>query len=377
MIVSLALVAALSLSDRIDFPRVAWRCASAFGAPTVAEGAVYSGGHRLFRLDPASGEVLAEVGRAEEGETESIVFGGAPAVGDGRVIARRTDGGVAAYDLELSKKLWSRAGAGKGYAFPGQLAGEAYFFADGWSVVALDVRDGAERWRRALPGEVNMTPAVSEGVVLVGTNRGVFQALDRDSGEPVWTVEELGEFGWTHPVARDGVVYVGDRGRRDGPGEVGFNQSTIGRTGSRSGALHAFDVRTGDHRWGRTFGATGLSRPFVAENGVFAGFGRYVARFDLESGEIDEETPVFTGANAFGSPTVVGGRLYFGNLDGHLYVHDLTDGALDWAFAVPEAQVADFVHTGDRVFVSTTKGLFALAPGERGKGGRTLVWQGE
>jgi outer membrane protein assembly factor BamB len=377
MLATLTLTVALLAQDKIDFPEVVWHVSGAHGAPTVTKEAVYSGGYGLFRIHPKTGEILAAVDRVEPGEAEGPGFAGAPTVAEDRVIARKVGGSVLAYDLELAGLLWSWEGDGKGYAHPGVLVDDTYYCTDGWQVIALDVADGSERWKRALAGSVNMRPAVADGHVFVGTDKGVFQALDALTGEPVWTLEGFGSFGWTNPVVRDGVVYVGDRGLDKGTERAPFNSSTIGLTGSRSGALHAFDALTGEQRWGRTFGATGLSAPFVAKDVVFAGFGKYVARFDKKTGEIDRNTMVRTGTNAFGSPTVVGKRLYFGNLDGHLYAHRLKGGALEWAFAVPGGQVHDFVHTGSRIFVSSTKGLFALGPGKKGKGGSTLVWQEE
>ncbi len=74
----------------------------------------------------------------------------------------------------------------------------------------------------------------------------------------------------------------------------------------------------------------------------------------------------------------MGESLYFGNLDGHLYAHDLKTGDLKWSFHVPGAQVHDFVYTEDRIFVSTTQGLFALG-NDPGKGpaprGFVLEWK--
>jgi outer membrane protein assembly factor BamB len=376
MLAALILVAVSVPQDRIDFPKVSWHLPVALGVPTVADGTVYAGGYGLFRIDGASGEILAEVGRVEPGDGVNLVYTGAPTVTKDRVVARKVDGGAVAFDLQLAETLWTWDGEGEGWAHAGVLVEGTYFFSNGWYVVALDIADGSERWKRALSGNVAMTPAVSDGLVFVGTEGGAFQALDAQTGEPVWTVEGFGSFGWTNPVARDGVVYVGDRGLDKGTKKAPFNSSTIGLTSSRSGALHAFDAKTGEQQWGRVFGATGLSDPFVTKKAVFAGFGKYVAQFDKKTGEIDANSMVRTGANAFGSPTVFGKRLYFGNLDGHLYAHRLKGGALEWAFAVPGAQVNDFVHTGSRIFVSTTKGLFALGPGKKGKGGSTLVWQG-
>lgn len=385
MLATLTVAATLLAQDKIDFPEVAWHVSLARGAPTVSDDSVYSGGYGLFRIDRASGEILAEVDRVEpagvpgeaDGQGVQLVYAEAPTVSTERVVARKLDGSVVAFDRELTRQLWSWTGQGGSWPRPGVLVGDTYFLADGWNVVALKAVDGSLLWKRALAGTVDMTPAVANGLVFAGTSTGVFQALDAATGEPAWTAEGFGPFAASNPIVRNGVVYVGDRGLDRGTERAPFNSSTIDLDSSRSGALLAFDAETGEQRWGRTFGATGLSDPFVSKKAVFAGFGKVVAQFDRETGEIDKGSMVHTGRNPFGSPTVIGERLYFGNLDGHLYVHRLEGGALEWAFAVPNAQVHDFAHTGSRIFVSTTKGLFALVPGKKGKGGSTLVWQGE
>ena len=348
--------------DKIDFPEVDWHLKEAFGAPTVTKDAVYSGGFGLFRIDPKTGEVLSSTGVIEMGEKVPSAFAGSPAVDDKRVIATRTNGGVSAFDLDLGKEQWSWESKTKDYAMPGVQVDDTYYFARGSKVYALDVESGEERWSRGLSGGVTMTPAVADGLVYVGTSRGMFQALNAETGEPEWTVEDgNGAFGWSNPLADGGAVYCADRGIK----------------GERKGALHAFDGKTGEVLWTSPFGATGFSKPFATKDEIFAGFGRYVARFDRKTGEIDQSTLVRTSPNAFGSPTVVGKRIYFGNLDGHLYAHRLKGGKLDWAFAVPDGQVLDFVHTGDNIYVSSTKGLFCLGAGKKGKGGSTLVWQGD
>ena len=234
----------------------------------------------------------------------------------------------------------------------------------GDELVAIRESDGTAAWRTQLDdqGSISMTPAVAAGKVFFGSSSGKFLALDLKTGGKAWTYEGQAQFGWTSPVAAFGKVFVGDRGIRNG----------------RRGAINAFDQASGKLVWSTVFGATGLSTPGVGEGFIVAGFGRTVGKFDASTGEISPTPRIRTGANAFGSPTVVGETLYFGNLDGHLYAHDLKSGDLNWAFTVPKAQVLDFVHTGDRIFVSTTKGLFALG-NDPGKGpapsGFVLEWK--
>ena len=100
----------------------------------------------------------------------------------------------------------------------------------------------------------------------------------------------------------------------------------------------------------------GPDRPYLV-----AGFGTQVGRFELGSGKRDERHTIETGPHPYGSPTVVGRSLVFGDLDGTLYVHDLDSGKLRWAFRLPDpATVHDFVHTGSRIYLSTSIGLFCI-----------------
>lgn len=272
------------------------------------------------------------------------------------MIARRTeDGAAVAFDRGLASEAWRFVPEGRALeCWPGCLVkGELFVFAHGSEVFALRVADGALAWRFATgeAGVVNMVPAAEGGAVFFGAEHGSFFALEAGTGRELWRAETGGWLGWTHPVVVDGLVVCADRG--SARGEAGNLE--------RRGQLWALSTRDGRERWHADFGATGFSTPGVGEGFVVGGYGTVVARFDLRTGRPDERTVVRTGRNPFGSPTVVGESLVFGNLDGRLYVHALDSGELRWSFRLPEeAQVHDFVHAGDRIFVSTTLGLFCL-----------------
>jgi outer membrane protein assembly factor BamB len=208
-----------------------------------------------------------------------------------------------------------------------------------------------------------MIPAVHGGRVYVGSEQGYLFALDLATGAEVWSRQSDGIFGHTQPVVVDGRVVLGDRGSLRPTGDLqDLDRAARERfeIERRGGAVLALDADDGTLLWKTVFGATGLSTPGVGPGFLVAGYGSVVARIDLETGAIDGERLVRTGRNAFGSPTVVGDELVFGNLDGHLYVHDLATGARRWAFRVPDGQVHEFVHTGERIYASTTHGLYAL-----------------
>lgn len=160
-----------------------------------------------------------------------------------------------------------------------------YLSLPGSSVVALDARDGRERWRyrhqartsRLCCGPANRGVAVARGRVYVGTVDGRLVALDAASGAVQWdvTVAEYqgaseavsqlraddplaagGATGQTGvgigaaPLVHDGTVYVGIAG-------VGYGLhpdqglAVVGVAGQygRPGLMAAFDAETGAPKW--------------------------------------------------------------------------------------------------------------------------------
>jgi outer membrane protein assembly factor BamB len=209
-----------------------------------------------------------------------------------------------------------------------------------------------------------MIPCAEGKRVFVGTQAGFLLALDLDSGAEIWRIANDGIFGFANPVAARGLVLVADRGNRGRAQRddqtSGVRGSTVDTSTPRGAFMHAYDAKTGAERWRMELRATGCSTPGIGRTFAVAGFRDVVARFDIMTGQFGLWKWVPTGRNAFGSPTMVGDELVYGNLDGHLYVYDCSAERMSWSFHVPGAQVAEFVHTGDRIYVSTTNGLYAL-----------------
>ncbi|MEM8885851.1 MAG: PQQ-binding-like beta-propeller repeat protein, partial [Planctomycetota bacterium] len=303
-------------------------------------------------------------------EAADVHFAQSPVLGDRVVIARRTDGLVLAYAPDLQREVWRHVcPADHDTRHTGALSEQTYVFAAGKIVRALDARSGKLLWEwSAGDAVIYANPAVADGRVFVGSWSGTFVALDLRSGREMWSHAQQFKYGHTSPVVVDGNVVMGDRG----------------------GHVRCFDPKNGRVRWEERFGATGLSTPGHAPGRLLLGFGRSAAQWDLKTGR-ELQPLIGTGSNAFGSPTMVGKNFYFGNLDGHLYAHDAKKGELLWQFRVPgfvEVQgrrgaqggrgakgrrrphaALDFVHTGTRIFASTSNGLYCLVqdPEKRGK----------
>jgi outer membrane protein assembly factor BamB len=350
------------LRDTIQCPRVLWHLPEQSGVPAVYRGMVYAPGRSLVLARLDDGQVLARVaagdrgkdGSGEEGSPgEQVLFQGTPVVAGDRVIAVKSTGAVDAWSLDLRDRKWSAAPAGSDSwgAFSPAAHGRVLVMANG-PVVALSIDDGRELWRFDPPeGRVELAPAIADRAVFFATRMGTLYALELDTGAVRWKQFSDSQFGWSDPLVVGGRLFICDRGAPN-----------------RRGALNAFDASSGKHVWTGEFGATGSSTPAVGHGYVYIGFGRYVGFYDRETGTIDRSRLFRTGINPFGSPTLVGESLIFGNLDGFLYVFDFSSGKLRWRFT-PRAsrsgdektQVHGFAYLRPGIIlVTSTEGLFAI-----------------
>ncbi len=104
------------------------------------------------------------------------------------------------------------------------------------TVRALDPRTGHTLWTTHLGGDIEMTPAVADGLLFVGVRArpGVFAALVAVTGAVKWRVSFTGGVRG-EPVAFRGVVYEGETG-----GDLPY---------CGHGGVHALDERTGRLLW--------------------------------------------------------------------------------------------------------------------------------
>lgn len=93
-----------------------------------------------------------------------------------------------------------------------------YIGSERGQVFALNKTDGRIAWQTKVAGEALSRPVVSDGLVLVHTSNGMFQALDENTGAIKWSlnldVPALSLRGESAPaVAFGGAIIGGDNGR--------------------------------------------------------------------------------------------------------------------------------------------------------------------
>jgi polyvinyl alcohol dehydrogenase (cytochrome) len=328
-----------------------------YGSPAIAGDRVFAGDQsgNLHALNRDTGEIEWT---KRAGEHASTIIFNSPVVADDLVIVGvgsienfttpedfTFKGSVSAYDQATGEERWrafttpddDTAGAGvavwstpaidaeRGLVFVG--TGQHYEPPAGPgsdSVIAIDLETGEIAWShqftegdvRSFSGTEGEGPDADVGAgpnlftvdghdrVGAGDKAGRYKALDRETGEEVWSIDlteggVLGGVEATGAVA-DGVVYVGSNiANEDGGAPSG------------KATLFALDAASGDIVWQQDLDGSIFGSPTVANGVVYQGAqvsGMFA--FDAKSG--DQLWTFQPGADVGGGPSVVNGVVYWG-----------------------------------------------------------------
>ena len=207
-----------------------------------------------------------------------------------------------AIDLTESERRWS-TGLGAPPTDGVGFAEDVAYVPAGEELVSVDAATGDVRWRAETDGRVTTTPAVADGVVVGGTN-GV-TAFETDDGRRRWHAD----FGPTRssPAVRDGLVVVG----------------------GDDGVVRAFSLAEGSERWRVETGGPVLSSPALTPDIAVVGSDDGVVRaLALDDGS--ERWRVETDGPLRSSPAVAADTVFVGSRDRHLYALSTEDGAERW-----------------------------------------------
>ncbi|MFB3922133.1 MAG: PQQ-binding-like beta-propeller repeat protein [Terriglobia bacterium] len=267
---------------------------------------------RIFLLLAAGWVAGASAGMAGQG---AVMFRGNPqhtGVYDGK-------GGFA-----IQKERWRYKTGNVNRSTPAVAAGVVYVGSHTGNLYAIDAKTGAANWVTQLSGEISSSPAVADGMVLVGNDAG-FYALDAKTGERRWTLKtgeivpftQRWDYFQSSPTYLDGVVYFG----------------------SGDGHIYAVEAKTGSVLWKFKTDGRVRTSPAVAAGVVYCGSmdGNLYA-LDAKTGQLKwkfktEGNSFFPLGEVQSTPAVADGLVFFGSRDGHLYAVDAATGQKKWAFS--------------------------------------------
>lgn len=301
--------------------------------PLVADGKVYTldAGGNVSAFSAASGAKLWSTSLTPKTEKRTEGFGGGLALDSGRLYATTGYGTVVGINPESGEVLWTQKVGEPVRSSPTAAGGQVYFMSADSVLHCLGGADGQELWTaRGLPEPAtllsNVSPAVSQGVVVAAFPAGDISAYQVADGKASWT-ESLSRTSETSAsgILADPARPVIDRG-------VVFAVSHGGR-------MIAVSESTGERLWTRN--VTGTQMPWVAGDAVYVvdvtGKLMGLSRAD---GKVRWLTQL-PGTSRWSGPVLAGGQLWLVSSEGSLVGVDARSG-----------QVSSTTSLGTQVFVA-------------------------
>src|SRR5260221_2190261 len=211
---------------------------------------------------------------------------------------------------------------------------------------------GTLRWRFQVPGSLVGVPAITNGVVYIGSTDDAFSALDASTGAVRWRFTApfptAGEFP-AAPTVEQGVVYA-----------VFVHN---GAFASPTSSIYALDATTGAVRWGVHDSKNAYSTPALADGTIYlSALGRAVMALDARTGAVRWRFSTDVASDAV--PAVANGVVYAGFADGAVGALDAGTGAERWRFQTDRAPPGGgllLVVANGTVYVSSGTSLYALS----------------
>ena len=266
-----------------------------------------------------------------------------PAVSDGIVYVSSFDNYVYALDGTTGTKLWNFKTGNDVYTSPVVADGVVYIGSQDQKLYALNSSTGTQIWCRAfMNGYHTSTAAIKDGVVYFGGGDGYVYALNATDGSTIWSFRTSSNM-FSCPAVSEGVVYVGSM------------DATVGN-------MYALDATTGTKIWNFSAGYMDLisSSPAIVNGVVYFGADdRQVYALKAATGE--KIWNYTTGAFTESSPAVVNGVVYIGANNNNLYALNANTGAKIWSFAASNAITSSpAVLDGVVYFGSWDNNVYAL-----------------
>lgn len=255
-----------------------------------------------------------------------------------------------------------------------------------YSVARFDLREGRKTWTADL-GPIEASPMFVGEQIIVATLAGKVTALDRSSGEEVWTYApgnarhrarmRVAPVRARHIIAvadEDGVVHAIDSAQGTPVWRQKMDRSVFASLTSLDtlliaadigGTVRAMSANDGSIRWTRRFGSPVYGGPSTDGRMVYVAFadGRVTA-LDAAHGATQW---TYTGRAVINtSPLVLGEHLVVGALDRELVMLSTRDGSVSWRMTLDgRIKVSPVMWKGTILVVAEDKSVIAFRGEDR------------
>ncbi len=240
----------------------------------------------------------------------------------------------------LHRVKWTFHTGGAVVSSPAISNGVVYVGSNDGRLYAIDEESGMQKWSFETGSRVPSSPAVADGVVFFGSYDGNFYAVDAATGKLRWKFADPGErrFTATH---LHGSLPAGEA--MPDPFDVYLSSPAVWNGmvyfGSGDGNVYALEAGTGSLRWKFQTGDVVHASPAIADGKLYIGsWDSYFYALDAATGKevwrfrTGEDHDTHNQVGIQSSATVADGVVYFGCRDSNLYAVDAATGAQRWVF---------------------------------------------
>jgi outer membrane protein assembly factor BamB len=223
------------------------------------------------------------------------------------------------------------------YGSPTVSDGLMLFGSSGASLIALDAESGDPAWSYAVDSAVIGGVAVADGVAYIGTVGGQIHAVNLTTQEAAWTQPFVtGDRVWSTPLVDGSHLYVA----------------------SMDHSVYALDRTTGEQVWSVDLGGAVQGDIALFDGTLLAGgVDRRLHAIKAATGEEIWATDKL-GGWVWGAPLLSTDGVFFTTLDGKVHGHRASDGQALWAPVTLDGGIsAGPVQAGNVIIVGTEKGL--------------------
>jgi outer membrane protein assembly factor BamB len=273
------------------------------------------------------------------------------------------------------------------------VAGGLVFVAPADGIVrALDRSTGETVWSTDTGGQMQagFAPTYSKGVLFVGNGVGHVLALDARTGQVIWDAHP-GDVVDSDPVVSNGRVYVGEAtggstdqgyaldastGATEFTMDFPLNDSPalayglVDTSYKFGGQVVALNALTGTVAWDNSFGGeiVDTDSPAVANRTAFAGVVERLWSIDDQTGHVNWHVPA--GGSIDSAPAIANGVVYFDPSE-NLSAFNARTGKVLWRVPTPGASGSSAAVANHVVYVGTAGGTLQAYEAATG----ALLWE--
>lgn len=277
----------------------------------------------------------------------------------------------------FTQVLWKFHTDGSVVSSPAVSAGVLYVGSTDGNLYAVDMKSGQQKWKFPAGVRIASSPAVAGGLVYFESYSGNFIALDVTTGQVKWKFQTDGERRFTAKSIHGGQP----AGEADpDPFDVYLSSPTIADGvvyfGSGDGNIYALDAASGSLKWKHATGDVVHASPAVANGVIYIGsWDSYFYALNAATGaekwrfKTGEDPKAHNQVGIQSSAAVMDGIVYFGCRDSNFYAVDAQSGQQKWVFNNKGSWVvgSPAVKDGKVYFATSDTGMFYEADAKSGE----------